>query len=216
MANPYQTPQSDVVTQVELPDSFMHGKVNAKKLGRAGWLTYVYLVYSILITVVSTVGEFMQDDVIVKASQFGSLLGVVLWSYLLIMLKNFLESRIENFNFAVLTYLSIVSGFLFVLTPFIISEPEVADDLSNIIDILIFYSMIFIPGGIITLLYGIKLVRIKQPYPHIKPFGWLTIVMGICLISVVLFMLVIPIGIVSEIFLAMLFFHGRRELKGQA
>ncbi len=207
-SNPYQTPQADLVTSDAIPESFLHGKITARQLGTAGWLSILYLIFSLPLDGFALFAEYVQNESLKKVGEVLSVFNVIFYSYLMLVLKTFLQARIPGLSINVITYLIIISNFIILIITLTIPVPDTADYLK----LLSYYAVLFIPAGILTLIYGIKFLRVKIHYPHLKVFGWLIIVTGICLLSIVLFMLVIPLGIATDIYLAILFFQGRREL----
>lgn len=207
--NPYQTPQADVLTEENIPGSFLDGTITVKLLSMAGWLTVFYLLLSIPNIGLSIYAEYVAVDGLKNLSDALSIVTYVLSSYLLLLLRKFLHARLPGLNITLATYLLIIVGLLVLLIPMLIKEPAPTEYVS----IVIYYLVLFIPAGLVLLFYGIKLVRVKSNYRHLKVYAWLNLVTGICFLSIVLFIFAIPLTVVSDIYMALLFFHGRRELR---
>jgi len=207
--NPYQAPRATVDDQTPLPDNFIHGKLTWKKLNAAAWIAIFYLVFSIPLLGISYYAEIEQDKTLHTIENIASLVSLALYIYLILIFRSFLETRFANVNFATITYLSIAATSITVLIPILFTEPATDD----VVQYLLYLVALLVPTGIVTLIYGIKLIRINHVYPYLKPLGWLNIITGVLMITIILFLLVIPLGFASEILMILIFFSASRELR---
>lgn len=206
--NPYKTPQSELIDEV-IPDSFRNSSISPRKLFISGWLSIIVSLISIPILFISFANMEAEDDFLYLISQSFTVISAIIWIYLLLVLWEFIVAR---FNISgVANYIKLLIFFSIISTAlsFFMDQSGGSGEISIV---MVTYFLLFIPEGIITILFGKKLLSIDEPYPYLKAFSWLTIVIGICFTTVVLFLLVIPINFVANIVLALLFFNGYKEL----
>lgn len=207
-SNPYKPPNSDLVSEA-VPDSFRTGSISTGQLNFAGWLSIFYAFLSVPILAISLMSAETESESLNLMSQALTIIASAIWVYLLIILRKFLQARFAISGLG--TYITLVIFFTAVMLvlSFFLDKTENTNELTLET---IAYFVSFIPYGIVTVLFGRKLLSIKVPYPSLKAFSWLTIATGICMATVVLFMLAIPLGIAADILLALLFFNGKKEL----
>jgi len=206
--NPYKPPHSDLVNEA-MPDSFRSESISTGQLNLAGWLSISYAFLSIPILVISFMSVGTESESISLMSQTFTIISSVIWVYLLIILRKFLQARFTISGLGIYIWLMIFFTAVILVLSFFLDKTENTNEFTVET---IAYFVSFIPYGIVTILFGKKLLSIKVPYPSLKAFSWLTIITGICMATVVLFILAIPFGIIADILLALLFFNGKKEL----
>ncbi len=207
-SNPYKTPNADLVNEA-IPDSFRTESISIKQLNFAGWLSLFYAFLSIPILAISVMSAEAGSESLNLMSQSLTVISSAIWVYLLIMLRKFLEARFAISGLG--AYIGLLISFTAVMAVLSLFLDQSGSTSEFTAGTMAFF-VSFIPYGIVTILLGRKLLSIKVPYPSLKAFSWLIIITGVCMASVVLFMLAIPLGIVTDIFLALLFFNGKKEL----
>lgn len=207
--NIYQAPDSNLVSN-SIPDSFYTGSITVNMLNSAAWLSVIYAIMSIPILLLPYSGDIIGEDVSALATKVTTLLSVVLWIYLLFVIKRFMELRFELVSLDI--YFKVMVALSIILMPlsFFLEQDSEAVEFSGI---LIVYLALMVPYGVATIQFGRKLLSVDEPYPYLKPFAWTLIISGVCMGSIILIFAAIPIGVVSDILLALLFFFGKKELE---
>ena len=82
--------------------------------------------------------------------------------------------------------------------------------------IMLVYFALLVLYGVVTIIFGKKLLSIPVYYKHMKFFAWINIISGVCLASVILLVFAIPLGFISGLIMALIFFTAAKELKETA
>ncbi|PCJ19676.1 MAG: hypothetical protein COB04_05740 [Gammaproteobacteria bacterium] len=204
----YQTPDSNLVTN-GVPESFYSGALSASALNWAGWLSIFYALLTIPMILLLFIGEVFGHELSIQASYAVRVLSLGLWTYILIILNRFVVLR---FNLTSLrNYIILLVGLSIVMLIFSFFRDQ-SEDVKSLSAVSIVYYSLTIPFGVVEIFLGRKLLSVVEPYPYLKVLAWARIVAGICSVSVVFFLIVLPAELVADVFLALFFFRGRREL----
>jgi hypothetical protein len=87
------------------------------------------------------------------------------------------------------------------------------DDLDNIDPFSIAFFVFLVPYGVVSIMFGRRLLKVDSHYRGFTLFCWMSIIAGICFASVALFLLAIPFSLIADIALALIFFEAARELR---
>lgn len=204
----YETPVSDLIKKEELPADFISGDLSSKKLRQAGWISIIYTLLLIpSIWVSFMVGLQPDNENYDLMSKIFVILDLVLWIHIFLIFKAFLNSR---FGFYVVdNYISILIALSIIMSATSMLMESNNDSLgaSTII-----YFILMVPYGVFTLLFGKKLLLITTEYKHLKLFSWINIVSGALIASVILFMFALPLGFISSLLIALIFFNAAKEI----
>ncbi|MES9939016.1 MAG: hypothetical protein ABW104_04490 [Candidatus Thiodiazotropha sp. 6PLUC2] len=205
----YKTPESELLKEEIVPQSFVRGSLTTGKLLFLAWLTIFYLIATIPAIAISFMSGVEPENEFYTT--FGNLFNIVdsaIYIYLLIMFKQLLNIRLETHTAD--RYITILVALSLIMAVLNIFMPADAEEF-NLISISFF--VLLIPMGIVSILFGLRLLKLKSNYNYLKLFSWSNIIMGGLLASVVLFLLALPAGLVSSYAMAMIFFTAARERK---
>ena len=205
----YQTPASELLAKPDLPDAFLNGPLTREKLRYTGWLALLYLLLTpphIGVSFMS--GIEVGDNFYVNVNRLLTVVDTAIYIFLLFIFKQFVNVRF-GFNRAdryisILIGLSVVMAVLSFLMP---SDAETFDVPT------IGYFVLLVPFGVVSILFGKRLLSINTDFSYLRLYSWSTIVAGVLLATVILFLLALPVGLVSSFALAMIFFTAAGELK---
>ncbi len=152
---------------------------------------------------------FIQDESLEFASLVLSAVTSIMWVYLILMFRRFMEVRFEIKGLRKYVNLLILLTIVLTVQSILMGhEPE-----SGSLDIAtIGYIAMLVPYGIVAILFGRTLLSIDTPYPYLRAFAWLTMLAGIAFASIVLLLVAMPIGFAADVLMALMFFAGRKEL----
>ena len=208
----YKAPESVLVKNEKLPEMFVSGGLSQKKLKLAGWLSIFYVILLFPSVGISFMSEFDPENEMydITAKVF-TLLDSIVWIYLFVNFKLFLNYRFEFYNVnRYINILIILSIIIFFISLFMTKGTEEFNS------IMIVYFAFLILYGIVTIIFGKKLLSIPVYYKYMKFFAWINIISGVCLASVVLLLFAIPLGFISGLIMALIFFAAANELKETA
>ena len=205
----YKTPEAELLVDEKLPDSFLSGRLSYKKLLLLFWLSLLYLVATLPLVAISFLSGVVSDnDTYGMATDIFSVIDNLLYIYLLYMFKLLLNYRLKCHSVDI--YIYIVMFLSLVMSIISLIVPEEAETLSKST---ISFFVLMVPLGIVTVIYGIKLLKIDSDFSYLKLYSWSTVIAGVLLASVVLFLLAVPVGMVSSYAMAMMFYTAAKELK---
>jgi hypothetical protein len=195
--------------------------MNNKRYKTAGWL-------SILVAVVF-VPKFIMNfffEVIAQKLHFPGvyLLDVfmiiiltVIYVYLLLSLRLLLNERYNFFDVDKLITISycllIAAGFITILDDILKTVGIIGSQLSTLKLILIicFFAVFFVMG-IISIIFGIKLLRLKGDlFGMLKIYVYTTIAGGVCLVSILLFPLSLVMVVATYILEGIIFLRAAED-----
>lgn len=204
----YNTPTSNLIIKEDLPQAFIDGELTHGKLKFTGWLAIFYMLFQIPTFVISYASG-MEPENSLYDTLFNTLtvLDLAIWLYLIVIFKSFINNRfgytgVNN----VINILIILSVLMYGLALFMGEGDEVFDPAT------IAYFALLIPMGITSVFFGKRLLSIAGEFKYLKSYSWINIISGVCLASVVLFLIAVPLGIVSSLLMALVFFTAAGEL----
>jgi hypothetical protein len=205
----YKTPNAVLLKIESLPHDFINSNQKYSKLIVLGWLTILYLLTTLSLITSSFVGSVLtQNEVYIFIADVLSLLDGVLYIYLMLMFKNLVNNRLECQSADRYIYIILVlSSVITAISIFMSDDTEMLGFFS--ISFFILLALL----GIVSILFGLRLLKIDSDFNYLKLFSWSTIIAGGLLASVVLFILAIPVGFVATYAMAMMFFSAAHELK---
>ena len=208
----YKAPESVLVKNEKLPEKFISGKLSREKLKLAGWLSVFYIILLFPSVGISFMSEFdPENEMYDITSKVFALLVSIVWIYLFVIFKLFLNYRFEFYN--VNRYINILIILTIIMFGVSLFLPQGSEEFNSI---MIVYFSFLVLYGIVTIIFGKKLLSIPVYYKHMKFFAWINIISGVCLASVVLLVFAIPLGFVSGLIMALIFFTAANELKETA
>ncbi len=167
-----------------------------KKYSTAGWLSIANAVLT-----VPTIALGFLLDYLARSSPVGNILQIALSIlfcalavYILYVFKNLLNVRyqfhIANNIILVLIWINIIFTITG-LPKYLMPGVGTVKLTSEIIGAVLFYLL-----GIITIIFGVKLLKLKDDlFGLLKPFAYINIVSGVCIISILL----LPIGLLCAV-----------------
>lgn len=204
----YRTPKASLEIEKVIPEAFSKSVLTVGKLRFLAWLSIFYLLMSILIIGVEVmVGLDAGNTMYQRLSEALSLIDTVIEIYLLLALKTFLNTRFEYFRANTEIYILIVLSILITVLSY---GMEAAEEGSAVPFTMVFFGVVAI-SGVISIIFGIKLVRLGEDYRGLKLYSWSVLLSGIAMASVVLLLLAVPLSLLNDIALAMMFFAAAKE-----
>jgi hypothetical protein len=205
----YKPPTADLKTTQELPENYSNSALSASRLKLFGWLFVFQLIMSITMAGFESVSGMIEalnpyENII----QILSLSGTFLWAFLMIMFRKFLNLRFDFYDVDLLINILIFISILIGTIPFASLDVEVIRGF-KLEDLIVF--PLFLPYGLVTFLTGKRLLTIADRFPYLKGFSWLSMVSGILSATIVLLVLSIPLYIVMDLFITLIFFEAARE-----
>jgi hypothetical protein len=178
-----------------------------EKLHMTGWVSIANAIFTIPAIAMSFFLESMEGTEIRLAQGILIVVGLGLFVYLLSSLRQLLNSRFRFHDADIyISYLlwGNVSLSLFHLLSLLNREFESAVGILSV--------MAYIFFGILSILFAIRLLRIPYSlYGLLKPYCYLTIVSGACIITILLFPVGILVGAITDIILGIIFFRAAEQ-----
>ncbi|MBW9256473.1 MAG: hypothetical protein K1562_02465 [Candidatus Thiodiazotropha sp. (ex. Lucinisca nassula)] len=205
----YKTPEANLFEEEALPASLLNSMLTYAKLKLLFWLSLLYFLATPPLVVISFMsGVVPERESYRLATDIVSLIDNLLYLYLLYMFKLLLNHRlachsVDNYIYAAI-FLSLIMSILSY------AMPQEVDSFG--VSTLGFF-VLMVPLGVVNVLYGIKLLKLQSYFNYLRLYSWSTIIAGVFLASVVLFLLAIPAGMVSSFAMAMMFYTTAKELK---
>lgn len=205
--NPYAAPQVTLIDE-QAPQALAGW--SSAQLQLLGWLSLASIVM-ILVSLVATffAGE-QADSLGERVGDWLGLLSTLLGCYLLLRLRTFLEQRFAAKGLFLPIVLIIVFSLLAEGLDWLWGD-AIFTGLGW--KTLGFFATILLMG-VMTLWLGIVLLRIASPYPSLRVMAWMEIVGGVMFASVVLVVIAIIPLLGGTLAMALVFFRGASELKG--
>ena len=208
--NVYKPPKSAIIKEKEVPGSFFSGTFTAKKLKLLGWLALVSLLVDVPGFAISFIYGYSGGSADFKTyMHLFAVLSTVIWIYLLVQFRRFIVERFLftkiNWHVNLLIILAISLGLFS-----IVFVDGLVDPFST--ESILFY-LILIPYGVVSVLFGKRLLAIEYEYKFLRFFAWLFILAGVCTATVMLVLLAYLFGFVYTIAMAMIFFSGSKEMQ---
>ena len=205
----YTPPSTDLLDASKVPSEYLATGPASPKLRLCGWLSLLYTFLLIPLFVLGFLEGMTEQSVGYKVSGYAlELISMTIWVYFFLTFKQFINARFNfysaNNNFNLLITLTVASTLLTIVITAIMGVSETA----GFIDL-----AVLVIAGVVMILLGRKLLKIEQEYKHLKLYAWLTLITGICSVTIILVLLVIPIVIASGVVLMLLFFHAANEIE---
>jgi hypothetical protein len=181
--------------------------ITKERLNLAGWLSITNAIFTIPSIVMSmflekTGGEGARISQAILICVSLGLLFYVLSSFKKLLNDRFQFRKVDAY-ISLLIWGNIVLGVLDLLSLGI-------RRLEFLVSILPIISFIIL--GIISILFGIKLLRLPDNlYGLLKPFSYLAIVSGVCFVTVILAPLGVIAGVVEDVILGIIFFRAAEQ-----
>ncbi|MBV2090614.1 MAG: hypothetical protein KUF72_06975 [Candidatus Thiodiazotropha sp. (ex Ctena orbiculata)] len=205
----YKTPEANLFEEEALPASLLSSTLTYAKLKLLFWLSLLYFLATPPLVVISFMSGVVPDSESYRlATDIVSLIDNLLYLYLLYMFKLLLNHRLACHSVDNYIYAAIILSLIMSILSY--AMPEEVDSFG--VSTLGFF-VLMVPLGVVNVLYGIKLLKLQSYYNYLRLYSWSTIIAGVFLASVVLFLLAIPAGMVSSFAMAMMFYTTAKELK---
>lgn len=212
----YTPPASDLKTTQELPANYCNSTFTASRLKLIGWIIVIQMILSIPLTGFDAMSETIDYlNPYINIIQILLLLNTFIWSYLMIMFRKFLNLRFDFYRVDLLITILILISLFIAIIPFASLKEQIIWELD--LEALIIFAS-FLPYGLMTFLTGKRLLTIADRFPYLKGLSWLSMISGIFTMTIVLIVFSIPLYIVMQLFIALIFFEAareRRELQAQ-
>jgi hypothetical protein len=205
----YKTPESNLLGEIKLPASFLNSTLGYKKLRLLFWLSLIYLIATLPLVALSFMSGVAPDsDIYRMATDIFGLLDNLLYIYLLYMFKLLLNYRLDCYVVNKYIYVAIVLSLIMSVFSYTMPEQLETFSLSAI-----GFFVLMVPLGIVNVIYGFKLLKLESDFSYLKLYSWSTIIAGVLLASVVLFLFAVPVGMIASFAMAMMFYTAAKELK---
>ncbi|MFG0380672.1 hypothetical protein ACF8C6_06885 [Pseudomonas sp. zbq_18] len=205
--NPYAAPQVALIDE-QAPRSLAGWSVGQLQL--LAWLSLASIAMILVSLLAVMFAAEQPGSLSERVGDWLSLLSTVLGCYLLLRLRAFLEQRFAAKGLLIPIALIIVFSLLAEGLDWLWGD-AIFTELGW--KTLGFFATIMLMG-VMTLWLGIVLLRIANPYPALRVMAWMEIVGGGMFASVVLVVVAIIPLLGGTLAMALVFFRGARELKG--
>ena len=205
--NPYAAPQVALIDE-QAPRSLAGWSVGQLQL--LAWLSLASIAMILVSLLAVMFAAEQPGSLSERVGDWLSLLATVLGCYLLLRLRAFLEQRFAAKGLLIPIALIIVFSLLAEGLDWLWGD-AIFTELGW--KTLGFFATIMLMG-VMTLWLGIVLLRIANPYPALRVMAWMEIVGGGMFASVVLVVVAIIPLLGGTLAMALVFFRGARELKG--
>ncbi|MDH1011188.1 hypothetical protein N5J43_20235 [Pseudomonas nicosulfuronedens] len=209
--NPYAAPKVELVDQ-SAPGAFLAGRWSSGRLRLLAGLSLALLLCNLVLFVLSFAAALQESSTWQRYELWVGVLSTVLGCFLLWRTRHFLEDRFSARGLGWPVGLSIAIA-LVMQTYSLVFDDQLSGEFNGA---LMGFMGLFVPTGIVTLWYGIRLLKIELPYPSVKIMGWLEVTSGVCLLSVLLFLPGTALAMASLLPLALMFLRAARELEAAA
>lgn len=207
----YSAPHADLSVKEQLPETFTHGHLSESWLQRMGWLCVFYILLSFPVLAVDfMMGAGEIDDRYQIVSTVLNVISIMIWIYLMFGFKRLLHYRLNTRAADVY-----IHTLILIAIPYTLFALLADIDFSTLEPPTVVYFTFSVVSGLVGILFGSKLLRIAMHFRYMKLFAWSTILMSVCLVTIMLMLLAIPLGLITDIALALMFFTAARELKTQ-
>lgn len=206
--NPYAAPQVALLDE-QAPQVLAGWTV--RQLQVLGWLSLASIFSTLIALLAAFVAGSEPGSLAEMADDWLSLLSTLLGCYLLLRLRTFLEQRFTAEGLRAPVALIIALCLLTEILDWVWGD---AIFTSLGWQTLCFFAAILLLG-LATLWLGVLLLRVRSAYPALRVMAWLEIAGGAMLASVILVVLAIIPLLGGSLAMALVFFRGASELKGQ-
>lgn len=205
----YSAPASNLFLEEALPEGYVEGDLTQSKLRLAGWLSIIYMLIQVPSFVISfMVGAEPENTMYDGLFKALIIVDMLLWIYLILVFKAFVNIR---FGFTgvnrVIQFMIALSVVMYGLV-FFMGQGDDELDVFTIV-----YFALLIPMGVAMVLFGKRLLSIENEFKYLRIYAWLNIISGVCVASVILFLLATPLGLIASLLIALMFFAAANELE---
>ncbi|MCG7894124.1 MAG: hypothetical protein JAZ12_06680 [Candidatus Thiodiazotropha taylori] len=205
----YKTPEANLFEEEALPTSLLNSTLTYAKLKLLFWLSLLYLLATLPLVAISFMSGVVPDNENYRlATDIVSLIDNLLYLYLLYMFKLLLNHRLACHSVDNYIYATMILSLMMSILSYVMPEEVDSFGFSTL-----GFFVLMVPLGIVNVLYGVKLLKLQSYFNYLRLYSWSTIIAGVFLASVVLFLLAIPAGMVSSFAMAMMFHTTAKELK---
>lgn len=189
----------------------------------AGWVAIaqaIFMVASIVLSILEAIAAVVvlrKPGLAVGPSDFLVLAGSAMAIYTLLMFRRLLNERYDFHEIDTLITLSIIWNVLFAIGDLVLGAVYVgfrsADrTLGALLVILPYFAGMMLFGGIVDIMIGIRLLKIKERLTDLlATMAYLSLVGGICAVSLVFAPVAALIGLVSYVVLGLIFLREPEE-----
>ncbi|BAN49479.1 hypothetical protein [Metapseudomonas resinovorans] len=203
--NPYAAPQVDLVE--DAGPRQMNGWT-AGHLRLLAWLSLVCALGTLILLGVAVAAGATEDQQLIRLTDWFGVALTLLGCYLLIRLKLFAEARFGAEHLARPIWALVLFSLLIEVVDFVLGDAATEPGWP-----MLFYFGLIAVLGAITAWYGVRLLKVQNAYPVFRVMGWLDLVGGIMMATIVLMLIgVLPL-IAANVALMLVFFRGAKELR---
>jgi hypothetical protein len=204
----YSPPSADLTIKQELSEEYLTGPLTRQKLNIIAWLSLFYFVLTFPTIAVSYLSEFYGGSGVLGALNMGlTVINSLIYIYLMLMFRLFLNLRFNYSGVNIHIIILIVLALALNVTSLLL------DDDFGFVAIAFLLSLV--PFGIVNILFGKRLLSIKEDFSYLRLYSWSTIFTGIFLATVILLMLAVPAALVASFAFMMIFFTALKEMKAE-
>jgi hypothetical protein len=205
----YSPPAADLTIEEDLPEQYLTGPLTRRKLLFIAWLSLFNFVLAFPTITTSFLSELYGNSGIIKTLYTSlNVINSLMYIYLMMMFRVFLNLRFNyagvNTHIILLIALSLALNVSSLLLEDGLGAPMVAFLLS------------LVPFGIVSILFGKRLLKIETDFSYLRLYSWSTIIAGLFMATVILFVLALPAALVTSFAFMMIFFTAAREKKVEA
>ncbi|MCQ4347846.1 hypothetical protein NGA35_10590 [Pseudomonas stutzeri] len=206
--DPYRPPRAPLLDP-HLPPAFVGGDWSRGQLRVLGALSLGCLSGLLVLLLVALWRLFNPLPPPLSFVHLLSLLLVLLWSYLLLRLRDLLAARYALAGLERPLLLQLLFALLATGIGALLDEDwlERADEV-----LAIAYFALFVALGLSLAWFALRLRRIRRPWPALRLFAWLLLLAGAAAASVVLLLPALLLGLGAAAALAWVFFAAAGEL----
>jgi hypothetical protein len=204
----YRPPTADLTMPEQLPEKYLKGPLSGKKLTSIALVSLVAFLLEFPTIAVSFLSEFYNSEIYDSLYMVLTIISSLLFVYLLAMFRVFVNLRFNCSRVNVHVVILIVLSLLMAIDSLLIGDEF---DLA-----MIAYFVLLVLFGIVNILFGKRLLAIKEGYSYLRLYSWSTIIAGLFMATVILFVLALPAALVTSFAFMMIFFTAAREKKVEA
>ncbi len=202
--NPYAAPKAELLESEQPPqlDGWSVGRLRL-----LGWMEWASVLGSLVVIGLSFSGMPAAHAL----NNWFSPAMTLLSCYLLLQLKAFIEARFAARGLAWPVWLNLLLGIALEALQSLAGERLGSSETLGLV-----YFALLLVLGLAILWLGIALLRVRQSYAVLRLMGWLQVIGGIAVASVVLFVVALLPLLAASAAAALVFFRGARELEAQS
>lgn len=206
--NPYAAPRVDLVE--DAGPRRMNGWTPGQ-LRLLAWLCLVSGVGTLALVGLAVAAGATEDPLMTRFSDWLGAALTLLGCYLLIRLKLFAEARFSAEGLAPPVWAVVGLSLGVELMDFLMGDATTEPGWP-----MVFYFAVIAVLGALTAWLGVRLLKVQNAYPAFRVMGWLDLVGGVMMATIVLMMLGLFPLVAANIAMMLVFFRGARELGDSA